>query len=106
MLYGGILYLVRGGGILTSLDPKAGTIIKQGRLPNAGGEYYASPVAADGKLFLLSREGRLTCVRAGREWEVLAVSGLEEECMATSAIGDGRIYVRTRQFLLCFGRKD
>ena len=105
ILYEGLLYLVRNGGILTSLDPKAGTLIKQGRLPGAGREYYASPVAADSKLFLLSQEGKLTCVRAGREWEVLTVSDLGEECMVTPAIGEGRIYVRTRQALLCFGRK-
>lgn len=103
VLYQGVLYIVRNGGILTALDPNTGTVLKQGRLPGASGSYYASPVAADGKLFLLGQEGKLTSVKAAREWEVLAVSDLGEDCMATPAIGNGRLYVRTRQSLMCFG---
>ena len=68
VLYDGILYLIRNGGILTALDPETGTPTKQGRIPNAGGDYYASPVAADGKVFLVNQEGKLATVRAGCDW--------------------------------------
>jgi len=104
LLYGGILYLIRNGGILTALDPETGTPTKQGRITDAGGEYYASPVAADGKVFLVNQDGKLATVKAGHDWEVLGVSDLGEECMATPALGDKRLLVRTRQTLFCFGK--
>jgi outer membrane protein assembly factor BamB len=104
LLYGRILYLLRNGGILTALDPETGTPTKQERIPDAGGEYYASPVAADGKVFLLNQDGKLATVKAGHDWEVLGVSDLGEECMATPALGDKRLFVRTRQTLFCFGK--
>jgi outer membrane protein assembly factor BamB len=61
-------------------------------------------VAADSKVFLLSEAGKLTVLKAAPEWEVLAVNDLEEEAYATPAISDGRIYVRTRSAVYCFGR--
>lgn len=106
ILYEGVLYLIRNGGIFTALDPQTGMPFKQGRIPGASGAYYASPIAADGKLFLLSQEGKLTVVKAGKEWEMLSVSNLGEDCMATPAIGNGRLYVRTRESLKCFGKSE
>ncbi|MEZ5356250.1 MAG: PQQ-binding-like beta-propeller repeat protein [Bryobacteraceae bacterium] len=102
LVYDGVFYMVKTGGIVTSLDPATGAMHKQGRAGNAGGEYWASPVAGDGKLFLLSGEGKLTVMKAGAEWEVLAVNDLEEECFATPAIGMDRLYVRTRGTLYAF----
>jgi outer membrane protein assembly factor BamB len=95
--------MVRDGGIITSLNPATGQLLKQGRSPEALGEYYASPVAADGKVFLASGEGKITVLNAAPEWEVLQVSDLGEEIRATPALNDGRIYVRTRTSLYCFG---
>src|SRR5262249_17041199 len=60
LIYQGVMYLVKDGGILTALDPKTGRILKQGRLPGALDTYYASPVAACGKVFLLSQQGKAT----------------------------------------------
>src|SRR6185503_7902995 len=51
VLYQNVLYMIKEGGILTSLDPATGRVLKQGRLPEAPGYYYSSPVAADGKIF-------------------------------------------------------
>jgi outer membrane protein assembly factor BamB len=104
VLYKGVYFMVRTGGIVTSLNPETGALFKQGRSNDAPGEYYASPVAADGKVFLLSEAGKLTVLKAAPEWEVLAVNDLEEEAYATPAISDGRIYVRTRSAVYCFGR--
>jgi len=106
LLYRGVLYLVRDGGIATSLDPLTGTVFKQQRLKGALDQYYASPVAADSKVFVLSQGGRLSVLKAGPSWEVLMVNDMEDECFATPAIADGRIYVRTRSTLYCFGKWD
>jgi len=96
VLYRDVYYMVKTGGIVTSLDPATGRILKQGRSPNAIGEYFASPVAADGKVFLSSEDGRITVLRAGAEWEVLSVNDLAEEIHATPALSEGRLYVRAR----------
>ena len=94
--------MVKTGGIITSLDPATGRMLKQGRSPNALGEYYASPVAADGKVFLASTEGKITVLKAGVEWEVLTVNEVGDEIDATPALSQGRIYVRTRGAIYCF----
>ena len=73
LLYGDVLYLVKTGGIITSLDPATGKLLKEGRSREALGEYYASPVAADGKIYLANVDGKITVLKAGREWDVLTV---------------------------------
>jgi hypothetical protein len=103
LVYRDVYYMVRDGGIITSVNPATGQLLKQGRSPGALGEYFASPVAADGKVFLASGEGKMTVLNAAPEWEVLQVSDLGEEIRATPALNDGRIYVRTRSSLYCFG---
>ena len=102
LLYQGVYYMVKTGGIITSLDPVTGRLLKQGRSSNAIGEYYASPVAADGKVFLANTEGKITVLKAGAEWEVLAVNEMGDEIGATPALSNGRIYVRTRSTMYCF----
>jgi outer membrane protein assembly factor BamB len=88
-----------------ALDPKTGKILKQGRLRGALDEYYASPVGAAGKVFLLSQQGKVTVVKAGADWEILAVNDLDDEAYAT-AIVDEKLYVRTRGTLYCFADKN
>jgi outer membrane protein assembly factor BamB len=103
LIYKGVYYMVRTGGIVTSLDPATGRLLKEGRSRDAMGDYYASPVAADNKLFLSSGEGKMTVLKAGAEWEILAVNDLGDEIHATPALSDGLIYVRTHSSLYCFG---
>jgi outer membrane protein assembly factor BamB len=103
LVYNNVYYMVRDGGIITSLDPVTGKLLKEGRSREAIGEYYASPVAADNKLFLANTDGKMTVLKAAAEWEVLAVNDLGDEIHATPALSEGRIYVRTRSFLYCFG---
>jgi outer membrane protein assembly factor BamB len=102
LLYQGVLYMVKTGGIITSLDPATGALLKQGRASGAIGEYYASPVAADGKVYVASQEGKVSVLRAGAEWQVLAVNDLGDEINATPALAGGRLYVRTRGTVYCF----
>ena len=103
LVYRDVLYLLKDGGIVTTLDPRTGNVLKTGRTKDAIDEYFASPVAADGKVFLLSHSGKLTVLKAGAQWEVLSVNDLEEPAQATPAIADGRIYVRTHKALYAFG---
>ena len=104
LLYKGVLYTLKEGGILTSYDPKSGEVLKQARLEGALGAYYASPVAADDKLDALSEEGKLAVIRAGAQWELLAVNALDDGSKSTPAIVGDRIYVRTYSALYCFRR--
>ncbi len=97
-----VLYIVKDGGIMTSLDPATGKILKQARLSGAPGTYYSSPVAGDGKIYAISLEGKVTVIKAAKEWEVLGVNDLDDECLATPAIVEDRIYIRTRSRLYCF----
>jgi outer membrane protein assembly factor BamB len=102
LFYQGVLYTLKEGGIFTSYDPKTGEFVKQARLPGGPGPYYASPVAADGKVYALSEEGKLTVLRAGAQWEILAVNDMGDGSHSTPAIAGGRLYVRTHSALYCF----
>ena len=103
LLYQGVYYMVKTGGIITSIDPATGRILKEGRSLGALGEYYASPVAADGKVYLANTEGKISVLKAAAQWEVLAVNEIGDEISATPALSNGRIYVRTRGAVYCFG---
>ena len=103
LLYGDVIYLVKDGGIVTSLDKRTGEVLKQGRLPQALDRYFASPVAADGKVFMASEPGVVSVLRHGKEWEILAANKMDGECYATPVIMDGKLYVRTSKALYCFG---
>ena len=103
LVYQDVYYMVRDGGIITSLDPETGRLLKEGRSREALGEYYASPVAADNKVFLTSGEGKMTVLKAAAEWQLLTVNDLGEEIHSTPALSEGRIFVRTRSSLYCFG---
>ena len=106
LLYKGVLYMINDSGILISFDPATGNVIKQGRLHGAIDKYFSSPVAADDKVFLIGEGGEVSVLKAAGDWEVLAVNELDDECFATPAIADGRIYIRTRSALYCFGKKQ
>jgi outer membrane protein assembly factor BamB len=103
LLYKGVLYMINDSGILISFDPASGKVLKQGRLMGAIDKYFSSPVAADDKIFVIGEGGAVSVLKAAGEWEVLAVNELDDECFATPAIADGRIYIRTRNTLYCFG---
>jgi outer membrane protein assembly factor BamB len=102
LLYRGVLYLIKDGGILTSLDPNTGRILKQGRLPGALDTYYASPVGGAGYVYVASQNGKMTVLKADGQWEILALNDFEDECYATPAIGGDSLYVRTNGALYCF----
>ena len=96
--------MVNDSGILLSFNPATGEVIKQGRLKGAIDKYFASPVGADGKVFLASQDGTVSVVTAKGDWEILSVNAMEDEVFATPAIADGRIYLRTKSATYCFGQ--
>ncbi|MEO8027014.1 MAG: PQQ-binding-like beta-propeller repeat protein [Bryobacteraceae bacterium] len=105
LLYGGTLFLVKDGGIVTTIDPKSGAVLKQGRVPGATEQFWSSPVGAAGKVYLLSQGCKLAVLKAEPQWEVLRVNDLDDECFATPALADNSIYLRTRHHLYRFGQK-
>jgi outer membrane protein assembly factor BamB len=102
LYHGGLVYTIKSGGLFACLDARDGKPLKFGRLPDSS-EFYSSPVAGDGKIYLLDERGRLTVIRSGRDWQVLSTSDFQEDGYATPAIADGRIYLRTSRHLYCFG---
>jgi outer membrane protein assembly factor BamB len=104
LLYKGVLFMVNDSGILLSIDPATGNVLKQGRLKGAIDKYFASPVAADGKVILVSQDGTVSVVEAKGEWEILSVNPLGDEVYATPALADGKIYLRTKSTLYAFAR--
>jgi outer membrane protein assembly factor BamB len=102
MYLDGLIYIVKDGGFLASLDARSGELVQRDRLVGSG-TYYSSPVAGDGKIYVADERGRMTVVQAGRDWRVLSSSDFGEDIYATPAIAGGRIYVRTKGHLYCFG---
>ncbi|MEZ5400028.1 MAG: PQQ-binding-like beta-propeller repeat protein [Bryobacteraceae bacterium] len=106
LLYKGVLYLCKDGGILTALDPKTGNVLKQGRITGAPGAYFTSPLGADGKIFTISEEGKAAVIKPGAEWEVVHINDFNDSVHATPAIVDGKIYLRTHSALYAIGNGD
>jgi outer membrane protein assembly factor BamB len=84
-------------GIVTCVDAKTGELVWRERL---GGFYSASPVAGDGKIYLVSETGETLVLRAGRKAEVLARNNLGEQCIASPAISNGQLFIRTDRNLI------
>jgi outer membrane protein assembly factor BamB len=97
----GRIYMVMNGGTVTCLDAADGKLVYQERLA-ARGPYYASLVGGDGKLLAASARGELTLFAAGPALEVLSTLDLDERLMATPALDEGVVYVRTETRLRAF----
>jgi outer membrane protein assembly factor BamB len=99
----GLIFTVKDGGIVTCLDAAKGKPTKQGRLA-ASNEYYASPVAGDGKIYFANDEGKVTVVKCDPQWETIAEVDFQDPIYATPALVDGKIFLRTNSKLYCFGQ--
>jgi len=102
LLYRNVLYMVNEGGIVTTLNPETGDLIRQGRLTGALGSYYSSPVAADGHIFFTSERGAIAVLPPTGDLTPVVVNNLNEDCYATPALADGHIYLRTVEALYAF----
>lgn len=99
--YEGLLYMTNDVGVLTCADTRTGERLWQTRLD---GVFFASPVAADGKIYFVSQTGDTFVVKAGRTPEVLARNPLGERLVASAAISGGRIFLRSDSRLFSIGR--
>jgi len=97
----GVIYLIKEGGIFTSIDATTGEVVKQGRIGEPD-RYYASPVAAAGRIVTASHGGQLSVVSTGDEWEVVSSEDLQEEVWSTPAIAGDQVFIRTQFALYCF----
>jgi outer membrane protein assembly factor BamB len=99
--YDGVLYMAGDVGVLSAIDAKTGERIWQER---TGGLFTASPVAADGKIYLLSEDGQAIVLAAGRPPRVLARNRLNARQLASPAISNGRLFIRTDDAVFAIGR--
>src|SRR6266446_1429731 len=102
LYYNGRLYSFMNGGIVFCRTGKTGKLVYGGRL-EALGEYYSSPVAAGHRVYIASAEGVVVVLDAGEELKILAKNKLDGAILATPALVDGNIYVRTESHLYAFG---
>jgi len=98
LVHDGLVYLCRENGVLICMDAKTGEEIYQERVHQGrrrSPRYRASPVYADGKIYLTARHGVVTVVKAGRKFEILAFNDIEETISASPVISNGRLYLRS-----------
>jgi outer membrane protein assembly factor BamB len=105
LCYGGRLYTVKNGGLLSCYDSKSGTPFYQDERLDAPGDYYSSAVACGQRVFVASQKGTVIVLAAGDSLKILSRNDLGEQVMATPAIVDRKLYVRTSNALFCFGDK-
>ena len=90
LVYRGLVYIVKYNGVLSVYDAKTGEVKFQQRLAGGTSAFTSSPIAADGKVYLASEEGRVFVLKAGPAFEVLAENDMTESVLATPAISEGR----------------
>jgi outer membrane protein assembly factor BamB len=99
------LYVLGNQGLLDAYVVTTGEEVYRQRIPHGGSGFSASPVAADGKLYLSSEDGDIFVVTAGRDFAVTGRYSMGEPLMATPAIADGTLYVRGERRLFAIGRR-
>ena len=104
IVYGDYFYVCRINGILFCYDAKTGEEIYKQRVGSMQGAFTASPVAADGKLYLADEYGDVHIVQAGPEYKLLATNELHESCLASPAISGNMLFVRTIGHLFAIGK--
>ena len=101
LVYRDRLHVVKSGGVSSCFSATDGaTIWDRTRLKNFG-DYYASPIAADGKVYIAGRNGFVLVLDDSDELAILAKNDMGEEILATPAIAGGRIFIRTRENVFC-----
>jgi outer membrane protein assembly factor BamB len=101
---GKYLYIVHDRGIVFCYDAKTGQEIYGGQRIKPA-IYSASPVLADGKIYATSEEGTTTVLKAGPTFEVLAENTVNDYTLASPAVSDGQIFIRSRNWLFAIGKK-
>jgi outer membrane protein assembly factor BamB len=95
LAYQGILYVLANNGVFDAYDLQTGEEIYRQRLEGVGSGFSASPVAADGKIYLSNEDGEMLVIQAGRTFKLLATNSMGELLMATPALSNGTLFVRS-----------
>ena len=104
LITNGIYYLLGDqGGLMSTIRADNGEFVEKARVGEAGDAYFTSPVCGDGKVYLLSENGLLTVLAAGKELKPIHSAQFGEPCFATPALVDDKIWLRTFGHLYCFG---
>ncbi len=101
VFYNNRIYMIKDGGFLTCINPETGEKIYQERI-GIPGAFIASPVAANGHIYVFGYSGKLIIVKAGDELEIISQHDFEDNIGATPAIIGNTIYIRTKSKLLAF----
>ena len=105
LVHDGILYVLGNNGVFDAYDVATGAEVYRQRLDPVGSGFSASPVTADGKIYLSSEDGEILVVSAGRSFTHIATNSMGDLLMATPALSEGAMYVRTASTLFAIGRK-
>ena len=105
LIYKGILYVLANNGLFDAYKLRTGDEIYRQRLPVVGSGFSASPVASDGKIYLSNEDGEILIIAAGDKFTHIATNSMGELLMATPALSDGVMYVRSSASLFAIGRK-
>ena len=98
-----LIYMVSNGGIASCIDALTGEVLWRERI---GGNYMASPIHADGRIYVSSMQGTSTVMRAGRAFELLASNRLESGCLASPAVSGKALFLRTKTHLYRIESKE
>ena len=104
LIYQGYLYVLKNDGVFTCYHLTTGEVKYNERIPHQGSGFSGSPVASDGKIYLPSEDGDIFMVKAGPQFELLGANHMGQLLMATPAISDGMMFVRTEHDLFAIGR--
>jgi outer membrane protein assembly factor BamB len=105
LVYKGVLYVLANNGVLDAYNLRTGEELYRHRLPLIGSGYSASPVAADDKIYLSNEDGEMLVVAAGSTFAHIATNSMGELLMATPALSEGVMYVRSSASLFAISRR-
>jgi len=105
LAHDGRLLMVKKGGLSAAFDLNDGSTVWMKKRIDNFGNYYASPIAAGNLIYVPGENGVIVVLKGGPEVEVLAKNDLGDSIVATPAIANNRIYVRTLQKIYCFSEK-
>jgi outer membrane protein assembly factor BamB len=103
IVVGDIFYTCSNNGVVRAYNAKTGEKLYEQRLGGKGGAFTASPVAADGKIYFPSEDGDVFVIRAGPKYDYVGSNPMGEPIMATPAVSDGTIFIRTTHSLFAVG---
>jgi outer membrane protein assembly factor BamB len=100
LVYRGLVYIVKYNGVLSVYEARTGEVKFQQRLAGGTSAFTSSPIAADGKVYLASEEGKVFVLKAGPAFEVMAENDMTESVLSTPAISEGALLYRTQNHVM------